>query len=127
MEIAVFVVIVIFCILCYKLSDSFNQQTEKIYGQGCVNGGWSLLTAVLIAVALFTIGEKQFWLFAVLSLCSVGVSAWCAYEKMISLEAPPEDALKGALAQAASSVGIAAAIIFMLFLFFDHNQKRRRR
>jgi len=127
MDIVVFILIVIGCVLCRKLSTSYNQQVEEKYCEGCINWWWSITIAVLMAATLLTIGENTIWLFLILTLCSAGLSAWLSYKKMIGWGATAKEAGLGSAAQVASAIGIAAAIIFILFLIFGGSSKKCRR
>ena len=83
MEIVVFILIVVGCVLCHKLSTSYNDRVKEKYCMGCINWWWSAAIAVLLAATMLTIGEQIFWIFIVLTLCSALLSAWLAYRQMI--------------------------------------------
>ena len=127
MEIVVFILIVIVCILCYKLSKNYNQRIEDKYYKGCINWWWSVGTALLAAAAILTIGESIFWLFLFLTLGVAGLSAWCTYQKMISWGATSKEAGLGGAAQIASAVGIAALILFVIVLLFGDSGKKKQK
>ena len=127
MEIFVFILIVIACILCYKLSKDYNERMEDKYYQACINWWWSVATAVLAAAAILTIGETTFWLFLFLALGVAGLSAWFTYKKMISWGATSKEAGLGSAAQVASAVGIAALILFVILLLFGGSGKKKRK
>lgn len=127
MEIAVFILIVIACILCYKLSKDYNQRMEDKYYKGCINWWWSVGTAVLAAAAIMTIGEATFWLFLFLALGIAGLSAWFTYKKMIGWGATSKEAGLGSAAQVASAVGVAALILFVIVLMFGDSGKKKRK
>lgn len=74
-----------------------------------------------------TIGEEVFGLFLVLTLVAAGLSAWLCYRKMIGWGATSGEAFAGSVAQVASAVGIAAAILLILFWLFGVSEKKRRR
>lgn len=126
MEVIIFIIAVIFCILCYSLSSSFNESMKSKYRRGCINWVWSVVTAVLLTAALLTIGETLFWVFLPLTLLSAGVSAWLTYAEMTAWGASSRESALGAAAQAASAVGIAAAIVFVMLMLFGGKKKRRR-
>ena len=127
MEIVVFILIAIACILCYKLSKDYNQRMEDKYYKGCINWWWSVGTAVLAAVAILTIGETIFWLFLFLALGIAGLSAWLTYKNMIGWGATSKEAGLGSAAQVASAVGIAALILFVILLLFGGPSKKNRK
>ena len=127
MNVAIFIVTVIGCILCHKLSTSYDQQVKQKYRRGCINWWWSAIVAVLLAATLLTIGEDLFWIFVALTVCCSVLSAFLAYRKMIGWGAASTEALLGSLAQVASAIGIAAGIIFIMFLLFGGSNKKRRR
>ena len=128
MEIVVFIIIVAGCILCHKLSTSYNRQIEEKYCQGCINWWWSALTAVLAVITVGFAEDAAFLIFLVLTIASWVLSTWLTYKKIVSWGADKKEAQLGSAAQAASVVGVAAAIIFFLLLFFGgSNGKNRRR
>ena len=128
MEIVVFIIIVAGCILCHKLSASYNRQIEEKYCQGCINWWWSALTAVLAVITVGFAEDAAFLIFLVLTIASWVLSTWLTYKKIVSWGADKKEAQLGSAAQAASVVGVAAAIIFFLLLFFGgSNGKNRRR
>lgn len=127
MEIVVFILIVIGCVLCHKLSTSYNQRIEEKYCKGCINWWWSVIIAVLLTATLLTIGENTFWVFLLLTIGSAGLSAWLTYRKMLIWGATSKEAGLGSIAQVASAIGIAAAIVFIIFLLFGGSSKKRRR
>lgn len=126
MEIVVLILIIIGIVLCHKLSTSYNELVEDKYHQGCINWWWSAAIAVLLAVTILTIGEENFWLFLVVTLCISLFSAWLTYRNMIKWGASSNEALLGGLAQIGSAIGIAAAIIFILLLLFGGSRKKKR-
>lgn len=127
MEIVVFILIVVGCVLCHKLSTAYNQKIEEKYCQGCINWWWSVAIAVLLAATLLTIGENLFYLFLLLTVATASLSAWLCHKKMIGWGATTREAGWGSAAQVASALGIAAAIIFVLLLLFGGSGKKRRR
>ena len=127
MEVFVFILIVIGCILCHKLSTSYNRRMEATYGQGCINWWWSAAITLLLVGTLLTIGEDNFLLFLLLTVGCAALSAWLCYRKMTAWGASSNETAKGCAAQVASAVGIAAAILFVLFLLFGSSDKKRRR
>ena len=127
MEIVVFIIIVVGCVLCHKLSTSYNDRVKEKYCMGCINWWWSAAIAVLLAATMLTIGEQIFWIFIVLTLCSALLSAWLAYRQMINWGASSKEASLGCLAQVASAIGIAATILLVLLLLFGGSSKKRRR
>lgn len=62
MEIVVFILIVVGCVLCHKLSTSYNDRVKEKYCMGCINWWWSAAIAVLLAATMLTIGEQIFWI-----------------------------------------------------------------
>lgn len=127
MEIVVFILIVIGCALCHKLSTSYNQRIEEKYSNGCINWWWSVIIAALLTATLLTIGENIFWFFLLLAIGSAGLSAWLIYRKMLIWGATSKEAGLGSIAQVASAIGIAAAIVFIIFLLFGDSSKKHRR
>lgn len=127
MEIIVLILIIIGIILCHKLSSTYNEKMEEKYGQGCINWLLSVITAVLLAATLLTIGEDYFWICLISTIVSTAISAGLTYRKMISWSATSQEAISGSVAQAASAVGIAAAIVFVVFLLFGGSDKKRKR
>lgn len=128
MEIVVFVLIIITCVLCHKLSTAYNELIKEKYCEGCINWWWSITIAVLLTATLLTIGENTFWIFLLLTLGAAGLSAWLCHKKMISWGATSKEAGLGGIVQVTSSIGIAAAIIFILgWICSNSNKKRRRR
>lgn len=127
MEIVAFILIVIGCVLCHKLSASYNQRIEEKYCKGCITWWWSVIIAVLLTATLLTIGENTFWFFLFLTVGSAGLSAWLTYRKMLIWGATSKEAGLGSIAQVASAIGIAAAIVFVILLLFDGSRKKRRR
>ena len=127
MEIVVFILIVIVCISCYKLSKDYNQRIEGKYCNGCINWWWSAATAVLATATLLTIGETIFLLFLFLALGVAWLSAWFTYKKMIGWGAIAKEAALGSAAQVASAVGIAALILFAILLLFGGSSKTKRK
>ena len=127
MEIFVFILVVIACILCYKLSKDYNERIEDKYYKQCINWWWSVATALLTVAAVLTIGEDIFWLHAILALSVAALSSWFTYRKMISWGATPKEAGFGCAAQIASSVGIAALILFVIILLFGGSSKKKRK
>ena len=121
MEIVVFILIVVGCVLCHKLSTCYNDRVKEKYCMGCINWWWSAAIAVLLAATMLTIGEQSFWIFIAL------LSAWLAYRQMINWGAPSKEAVFGGLAQVASAIGIAATILLVLLLLFGGSSKKRRR
>ena len=127
MEIAVFILIVIVCILCYKLSKGYNERMEDKYHKECINWWWSVAIAVLTVSAILTIEESIFWLHLCLALAVAGLSALFTYKKMISWGAASKEAALGSVAQVASVVGIAALILFVILLLFGGSNKKKRK
>ena len=127
MEIVVFILIVVGCVLCHKLSTSFNDRVKEKYCMGCINWWWSAAIAVLLAATMLTIGEQSFWIYIVLTICTALLSAWLAYRQMINWGAPSKEAVFGGLTQVASAIGIAATILLVLLLLFGGSSKKRRR
>ena len=127
MEIVVFVLIIIVCVLCHKLSAAYNERIEEKYCEGCINWWCSITIAVLLTATLLTIGENSFGIFLLFTVGVAILSAWFCYKKMIGWGATSKEAKLGCVAQVASAIGIAAAIIFILFLFFGGSSKKRRR
>jgi hypothetical protein len=81
MEIVVFILIVMACVLCHKLSTSYNQQIEEKYCQGCSNWWWSAAIVALLAATILTIGEHSFWIFLLLTVGSADLGACFATRK----------------------------------------------
>lgn len=127
MEFVALVFLVIGIVLCHKLSASYNQRIKEKYCEGCINWWWSVVIAILLSAAFLTIGEDAFWLFLLLTVGSAGLSAWLTYRKMLAWGATSKEAGMGSIAQVASSVGIAAAITFAVFLIFGDSGKKRKR
>lgn len=127
MDLVVFILVVVGCILCHTLSTSYNQKVEGKYYQGCINWWWSVTTAVLLAGTFLTIGEETFQIFLLLTIGCACLSAWLCYQKMLSWGATAGEAGWGSVAQIASAIGIAAAILFILLIFFGGPSKKRRR
>ena len=127
MEIFVFILIVIGCVVCKKWSDFYNEQIENKYGAGCINWLWSIILAVLLTATFLTIGESAFWLFLLFTLGGAVLSVWLCYQKLLSWGATSEEAKLGGAAQAASVVGIAALLLFIILLVFGGTSKKRRR
>ena len=125
MELIVFVIVVIACIVCYKLSTSYNQHIEDKYYQGCINWLWSVITAVLAVITVGFAEDVAFYIFLVLTIVSLLLSIWMSFKRMIRLGATTKEARLGSAAQAASTVGIAAAIIFFLLLFFGGSNRKK--
>lgn len=127
MEMAVFILIVVGCVLCYVLSTSYNQRIKEKYCTECVNWCQSAIIAVLLTATLLTIDENTFWIFLLLTIGSAGISAWLTYRKMLICGATPKEAGLGSIAQVAFAISIAAAIVFVIVLFFCSSEKKRRK
>ena len=127
MEIAVLILVIVGCILCHKLSTAYNRKMEDKYYKTCINWWWSVAIAVLLAATLLTLGDDICKLFLALTIVAAGLSAWLCYRKMIGWGATAGEAGKGSVAQVASAIGIAAAILFVLLLMFGDSRKPRRR
>lgn len=130
MELFVLILIIIGCILCHKLSTSYNERMEEKYCQGCINWWMSVITAVLLAATILTIGEEYFLICLISTIISSIISAFITYRRMSVWKATSDEIVLGCLAQIASSVGVAAAIVFIILLLFggsDNKRKRRSR
>ncbi len=118
---------IIGCVACHMWSVSYSRRMEDKYVLGCINWWLSALIAAPLVAALLTIEEEPFWVFAVLAVACAALGAWWARRTMLGRGATRTEALLAALAQVASAVGIAVAVIFVLFLFFGVSGNRRRR
>ena len=127
MNVVWFILAVIGCVLCHKLSADYDQYVKDKFHRGCISWGWSVVTAVLLTATLLTIGEDLFWLFLLLTIVCAALSAWITYRNMTAWGATSREAGVGGAAQVASAIGIAAAIIFLLALFLGGSKKKRRR
>lgn len=127
MEIFILILIIIGCILCHKLSTSYNEHMEEKYCQGCINWWMSAITAVLLAFTILTIGEEYFWVCLISTIISSIISAFITYRRMSVWKASSDEIALGCLAQVVSAVGIAAAIVFVILLIFGGSDKKRKR